>query len=64
MEEYNYEKAASELEQILEELKSDNISIDQLAERVEKAGKLIVFCKEKLTATEQNVTEIIQKLGL
>nr|WP_317631862.1 exodeoxyribonuclease VII small subunit [uncultured Flavobacterium sp.] len=64
MEEYNYEKAASELEQILEELKSDTISIDQLAERVEKAGKLIVFCKEKLTATEQNVTEIIQKLGL
>lgn len=64
MEGYTYESAALELEEILEELKNDSISIDDLAIKVDKAGKLITFCKEKLSNTEKNVTEIIEKLGL
>ena len=64
MEGYTYEIAATELEKILEELKNDSISIDDLASKVEKASKLISFCKAKLTNTEKNVTEIIEKLGL
>jgi exodeoxyribonuclease VII small subunit len=64
MEGYTYESAASELEQILEDLKNDTISIDELETKVEKASKLISFCKAKLTNTEKNVSEIIEKLGL
>jgi exodeoxyribonuclease VII small subunit len=64
MEGYTYEIAATELEKILEELKNDSISIDDLASKVEKASLLITFCKEKLSSTEKNVTEIIEKLGL
>lgn len=64
MEEYTYERATTELEAILEQLKNDDISIDELATKVEHAGKLINFCKDKLTTTEKNVSEIIEKLGL
>lgn len=64
MEELNYEQAAQELDQILEELKSDKISIDKLAEKVERAAKLASFCSQKLRATETKVKEIIEKLGL
>jgi len=64
MEGYTYESAAAELEQILEELKNNTISIDQLATKVEKASQLIAFCKQKLNNTEKTVTDIIAKLEL
>jgi len=64
MEELNYEQAAQELDQILAELKSDKISIDKLAEKVERAAKLASFCSQKLRVTESKINEIIQKLGL
>lgn len=64
MEELTYEKAERELEQILDDLRNDRIGIDALAEKVERASKLIVFCKEKLANTEKKVENIIKELGL
>ena len=64
MDNISYEAAARELDIILAELKSENISIDKLAEKVERAAKLAVICNEKLKSTESKVTEIIKKLGL
>ncbi|MBS7321843.1 MAG: exodeoxyribonuclease VII small subunit [Myroides sp.] len=64
MEELTYEKAERELEQILDDLRNDRISIDALAEKVERASKLIVFCKERLANTEKKVENIIKELGL
>ena len=64
MDNISYEAAASELDNILAELRGDNISIDKLAEKVERAAKLAVICNEKLRTTESKITEIIKKLGL
>jgi exodeoxyribonuclease VII small subunit len=64
MEELNYELAAKELEDILAELKGDKISIDKLAEKVERAAKLASFCSQKLKSTEEKINEIVKKLGL
>lgn len=64
MENLNYESAARELEVILNELKSDSITIDKLAEKVERASILLKFCSEKLRTTEAKVNDVIQKLGL
>ena len=64
MEGLTYEKAEQELEQILDDLRNDRISIDALAEKVERASKLNVFCKEKLASTEKKVEDIIKQLGL
>jgi len=64
MEGLTYEKAEQELEQILDDLRNDRIGIDALAEKVERASKLIVFCKEKLASTEKKVEDIIKQLGL
>ncbi len=64
MDELNYEQAAKELDQILSDLKTDNISIDKLAEKVERAAKLATFCSEKLRNTEAKINNIIQNLGL
>lgn len=64
MEDLTYEQAAQELDQILAELKTDKISIDKLADKVERAAKLASFCSQKLRTTEGKITEIIEKLGL
>ena len=64
MDNLTYEQAAKELDQILADLKTDNISIDKLAEQVERAAKLATFCSEKLRNTEAKINGIIQNLGL
>lgn len=64
MEQFTYESASKELDKILNELRNDEVTIDQLAEKVERASKLIVFCKEKLNSTEKKVEDIVSKLGL
>ncbi|MGG5576770.1 exodeoxyribonuclease VII small subunit [Myroides sp. C15-4] len=62
MEKLTYERAADELDQILTALKNDEVTVDELAEKVERASQLIVFCKKKLTATEEKIEKIIHKL--
>lgn len=64
MEDLTYEKAEQELEQILDDLRNDRIGIDALADKVERASKLIIFCKEKLASTEKKVEDIVKQLGL
>lgn len=62
--ELTYEEASNELEDILEKLKNDKISIDKLESVVTRAAALSKLCQEKLRSTEQKVQEIIEKLGL
>ncbi len=53
----NYTEAATELEGILDALKSDKIAIDQLAEKVKRANELLTFCQEVLRKTEEAILE-------
>ncbi|MHC5310671.1 exodeoxyribonuclease VII small subunit [Myroides sp. LJL116] len=64
MEELTYEKASRELELILGQLKEDQVGIDELATKVERASELIAFCKKKLMDTEKKVDQIIDKLEM
>ena len=59
-----YEQAAKELDEILQELKESKITIDKLADKVERAAILATFCSKKLRTTEDKIDEIIEKLGL
>ncbi|TXD49484.1 MULTISPECIES: exodeoxyribonuclease VII small subunit [unclassified Polaribacter] len=59
-----YEEASKELESILENLRNDEISIDKLEKVVARAAALSKFCQDKLRNTEQQVQDIIDKLGL
>jgi len=63
-EKLNYETASAELDQILAELKDDKITIDKLADKVERAALLATFCSKKLRETEAKVNDIVEKLGL
>lgn len=64
--EMNYSDAIAELEQIISEMESSSIGIDELSEKVKRAAFLLQFCRNRLTSTEQevnNVLKIIDKEG-
>lgn len=63
-EDLTYEAAYSELEEILNQLKNEEVSIDRLEEVVSRAAVLSKFCSEKLRNTEAKVQSIIEKLDL
>lgn len=63
-EEISYEDAAKELEQILDALEGDDVSVDSLAVKVERAAVLLKICSERLRDTEAKVTDIVNKLNL
>jgi len=57
--EIGYAQALSELDDILGELESDDVDVDRLADRVERAQALIALCRERITAAQVRVDEII-----
>ena len=57
-----YEQAYKELAQIAQEIESDTVSVDVLAQKVKKASELISFCQTKLKSTETEVNNIISKM--
>ncbi len=57
-----YEQAYARLQQLVEEIEQGDISIDQLAEKVKEAKKLFEICINKLTAIEDDISNILKKM--
>ncbi len=60
--ELTYTEAFDELQQLIQEMEDGTITVDVLSEKVKRAAFLIQQCKKKLTQTEEDVNEILQKL--
>ena len=58
----SYDKAYEELQQIVEEMEGDDITVDQLSEKVKRASELLKICKKKLTETELDVQKILKEM--
>ena len=58
----NYKEAFEELQEIVSEIEEGNISVDELSSKVKRAALLIKICKDKLTATEGDVNQILREL--
>jgi len=53
-----YEEAVQELQSILDALQNEQIGMDTLAERTQRAAELIQYCREKLRSTEAQVEQL------
>jgi len=60
--ELTYTSAVSELDEILLELEDDALDVDVLADRVERASKLIRFCRSRITSARTQVSKIVADL--
>jgi exodeoxyribonuclease VII small subunit len=57
-----YGEAIDELEEILEEIEAEDVDLDDLADKVERASDLVELCRQKLDRTEVQVQSIIEDL--
>lgn len=57
-----FEQAFHELESIVQSLEDNTLTIDDLATRIDRAAKLITFCREKLASTDYEVQKILNSL--
>lgn len=56
-----YEEALQQLEDIVRKMENNEFDIDQLAEQLKKAQKLISLCKNKLTKTDEEIQKILEE---
>ena len=56
--EMKYEEALAQLESIVRKMESNELNIDEIATQLKTAQRLIKFCKDKLTQTEQELQKI------
>lgn len=57
----DFEQALGELERIVKELESGNLSLERSLELFERGVKLARVCKEKLAAAELKVNKLIKE---
>jgi exodeoxyribonuclease VII small subunit len=57
-----YADAMTELEQILDELESDQLDVDVLADRVRRASELLTLCRDRISRAQADVDKIVADL--
>ncbi len=60
--EMTYSEAIAELQTIVSEIEQDDVPVDKLLEKVQRASALITFCKAKLTQTEDEVHTVLESI--
>lgn len=63
VDELTYAQSVGELEAILRMMQSDNCDIDHLAAYTRRATELLKACRSRLTATEEELRDILAALG-
>jgi exodeoxyribonuclease VII small subunit len=53
-----YEEALTQLETIVRKMEQNEYDIDELAAQLKTAQRLIKFCRDKLTKTEEELQKI------
>ena len=61
-EQLTYTSAMKELEEIVQKLQRTDCEIDQLCQLTERSVKLLAFCKEKLTKTDEELVKLLDSL--
>ncbi len=57
-----YTEAVTAIEEILEQMETGEMDIDELAEKVKLASELLKFCKGKLFRTEKEIENILKEM--
>lgn len=60
---YTYESAFKELQEIVYQIELGDVDIDQLSDYIKRAATLVKICEAKLTETEKEVQSLLKKLN-
>lgn len=56
-----YEDAITKLEEIVFQIENNELSIDQLGDKLKEAQNLIKFCKDKLYKADEEIRKILEQ---
>lgn len=62
LEDLRFGEAMERLEGILRKIEDERVDIDELAERLQEATRLIELCRAKIRKADVEVTQIVQAL--
>jgi exodeoxyribonuclease VII small subunit len=62
LDEMKFGDAIEELEAIVASIENDEVDLDDLADRVDRAAALVELCRERISSTEMQVKKIIDGL--
>jgi len=57
-----YTEAVTAIEDILHQIETGELGVDELAEKVKQASELLKLCKGKLFQTEKDIEKILEDL--
>ena len=57
-----YAEAIGELESILDELESNDVDVDVLAEQVKRASELIELCRDRIGNAKLRIEEVVAQI--
>ena len=55
----SFEEAQRELKQILDQLQSDRIQLDELTTKIQRARILVEYCRDRLRETQTQLTKLL-----
>ncbi|MFI3286260.1 MAG: exodeoxyribonuclease VII small subunit [Rikenellaceae bacterium] len=58
--ELSYNEAIAQIESIMAKFRTGEMSVDMLATEVERATKLIKYCKERLHKAEEDLKKVME----
>ncbi|GET26630.1 exodeoxyribonuclease VII small subunit [Prolixibacter sp. NT017] len=58
----SYKEAVNEIEEILEQMESEELDVDELSDKVKRVSYLIKVCKDRLHQTEEEVENILNQM--
>ena len=64
MSKFNYTKALYRLNEIVEEMESDELDIEKISKLVKESSTLLKACKKALSSTEEEINEVISQMNL
>lgn len=62
MEEITYTQAVNELEELVKNMQDPNCSIDNLSQYTKRSKELLDLCKQRLTATDEELKRILTEM--
>jgi exodeoxyribonuclease VII small subunit len=63
MDELSFEENLEQLEEIVNQLESGDIPLDEAIDKFTKAMQLVKVCNEKLNAAEEAIAKIVEENG-
>ncbi len=62
MEEITYTQAVTELEELVKKMQDPACNIDHLSQYTKRSKELLAICRQRLTATDEELKRILEEM--